>query len=154
MPDPSQTLAQIADFAARSDRREPALLSELATAADFGSPLFWALLALFTVCVTLLVFQHITIRRFINYGAGTGRGLDHEERTAVIDSWSSYGQFGICIFLVFCVTVMLILRVISAEAGLTILSGISGFAVARSSGFRDGRAATPPPAKTADHPPG
>jgi hypothetical protein len=44
---------------------------------------------------------------------------------------------------VFCVTVLLILRVISAEAGLTILSGISGFAVARGN-TRDNRPVAPP----------
>jgi hypothetical protein len=130
--------------AAPSDSRDPARLSELVSEANLKSPFFWALAAVLVVCLVVLAFQYGMLHRLIGIGpAGPGSGSD-EAGERLTEAWWSYGHFGIAIFLVFCVTVLLILRVISAEAGLTILSGISGFAVARGN-TRDNRPVAPPP---------
>lgn len=45
--------------------------------------------------------------------------------------WTTYGQIVLSIFIVAVLTVLLLTKTISAEAGLPILSGISGFAIAK-----------------------
>lgn len=45
--------------------------------------------------------------------------------------WTTYGQVILAIFIVAILSILLLMRVISAEAGLPILSGISGFAIAK-----------------------
>lgn len=54
--------------------------------------------------------------------------------------WTLYGQFILSVFVIVCVTILLLTRVISAEAGLPILSGISGFAIGK--GLTAGRNTT------------
>jgi hypothetical protein len=129
--------------AAPSDSRDPARLSELMSEANLQSPFVWALAAVLIVCLVVLAFQYGMLHRLIGIGpTGPGSASD-QAGERLTEAWWSYGHFGISIFLVFCVTVLLILRVISAEAGLTILSGISGFAVARGNA-RDNRPFAPP----------
>jgi len=48
------------------------------------------------------------------------------------DFWMTYGQLLIAIFIIIAITILLLTKTISAEAGLPILSGISGFAIAKS----------------------
>ena len=45
--------------------------------------------------------------------------------------WTLYGQFVLSVFVIVCVTILLLTRVISAEAGLPILSAIGGFAIGK-----------------------
>lgn len=46
--------------------------------------------------------------------------------------WTSYGQTIVAVLIIIVLTILLLTRSISAEAGLPILSGISGFAIAKS----------------------
>ena len=48
------------------------------------------------------------------------------------DFWLSYGQILIALIIAVLLTVLLLTKTISAEAGLPILSAISGFAIAKS----------------------
>jgi uncharacterized membrane protein len=45
--------------------------------------------------------------------------------------WTTFGQINIAILLIIILSILLITRSISAEAGLPILSAISGFAIAK-----------------------
>ena len=45
--------------------------------------------------------------------------------------WTSFGQVVIAIIIIVVLTILLLTKTISAEAGLPILSGISGFAIAK-----------------------
>lgn len=45
--------------------------------------------------------------------------------------WTSYGQVLIAVLIVIVLSILLLAKAISAEAGLPILSGISGFAIAK-----------------------
>jgi hypothetical protein len=45
--------------------------------------------------------------------------------------WTTYGQIILSIFIVALLTVLLLTKTINADAGLPILSGISGFAIAK-----------------------
>lgn len=45
--------------------------------------------------------------------------------------WNTYGQVLIAILIVTVLTILLLAKAISAEAGLPILSGVSGFAIAK-----------------------
>ncbi len=48
--------------------------------------------------------------------------------------WSTYGQIIAAIFIVIILAILMLTKVISAEAGLPILSAVSGFAIAKSAG--------------------
>ena len=45
--------------------------------------------------------------------------------------WTAYGQVLLAVLIVIVLTILLITKTITAEAGLPILSGISGFAIAK-----------------------
>jgi len=60
---------------------------------------------------------------------------DHTEKRN--DFWTTYGQIVICIFIVCVIALLLLTKVISAEAGLPILSAISGFAIAKGSTMKN-----------------
>lgn len=45
--------------------------------------------------------------------------------------WTAYGQIIIAVLIAIVLTILLLTKTISAEAGLPILSGISGFAIAK-----------------------
>ena len=49
------------------------------------------------------------------------------------DFWTIYGQIIICLFIICIIALLLLTKVISPEAGLPILSAISGFAIAKGS---------------------
>lgn len=53
------------------------------------------------------------------------------------DFWTVYGQIIICIFIVCVIALLLLTGVIKAEAGLPILSAISGFAIAKGTTVRN-----------------
>lgn len=55
--------------------------------------------------------------------------VDHRERRN--EFWSLYGQIVLAIFIVVILAILLITKTISAEAGLPILSAVSGFAIAK-----------------------
>ena len=46
--------------------------------------------------------------------------------------WTSYGQIIVASLIIIVLTILLLTKSISAEAGLPVLSGISGFAIAKS----------------------
>ncbi len=56
--------------------------------------------------------------------------------------WSVYGQIVLAIFIVVILAILLITKTISAEAGLPILSAVSGFAIAK--GINSGKSRTNP----------
>jgi len=141
----SDALAQPATGAAKSEGGVSLVGSvDLTKGVDFGSPLLLALLIVFFVCILIILILYSLLRRFLDFNiahADERRGEDDHAR--VNEFWSSYGQIVISLFLIMAVSVLLILRVISAEAGLPILSGISGFAIGRG-GARDGKPGQPP----------
>lgn len=47
--------------------------------------------------------------------------------------WTLYGQFLLSAFVIVCITILLLTKTISAEAGLPILSGVGGFAIGKGS---------------------
>ena len=49
------------------------------------------------------------------------------------DFWEHYGQVALAVLIVIVLAVLLLSKVISAEAGLPILSAVAGFAIAKSS---------------------
>ena len=49
------------------------------------------------------------------------------------DFWEHYGQVALAVLIVIVLAVLLLTKVISAEAGLPILSAVAGFAIAKSS---------------------
>ena len=55
--------------------------------------------------------------------------------------WNSYGQILIAILIVTVLTIMMLAGKVSAEAGLPIISGVSGFALAK--GVAGGKASVP-----------
>jgi hypothetical protein len=61
--------------------------------------------------------------------------------------WTTYGQTVIAALVIIALTLLLLTKTISAEAGLPILSGISGFAVAKGISGRKGPG-LPPEEKT------
>ncbi|HGS4915591.1 TPA: hypothetical protein ACMDSS_004618 [Vibrio parahaemolyticus] len=65
---------------------------------------------------------------------------DHRERRN--EFWSVYGQIVLAIFIVVILAILLITKTISAEAGLPILSAVSGFAIAK--GINSGKGSTNP----------
>lgn len=65
---------------------------------------------------------------------------DHRERRN--EFWSVYGQIVLAIFIVVILAILLITKTISAEAGLPILSAVSGFAIAK--GINSGKGPSNP----------
>jgi hypothetical protein len=62
------------------------------------------------------------------------------------DFWEHYGQVALAVLIVVVLAVLLLTKVISAEAGLPILSAVAGFAIAKTSGSgSSGRRPEPPP---------
>lgn len=68
---------------------------------------------------------------------------DHTEKRN--EFWTTYGQIVISIFIVCIIALLLLTKVISAEAGLPILSAISGFAIAKTSTVRNNNNKDLPP---------
>lgn len=59
--------------------------------------------------------------------------------------WTAYGQVVLSVFLIAVLAILLLTGTISAEAGLPILSGITGFAIAKSASARVGQSPPGPP---------
>lgn len=70
--------------------------------------------------------------------------------TSVVDEWyarrnefwTSYGQFMLSGFVIAAITILLLTRTISAEAGLPVLAGVGGFAIGKGSSGRSGGSPT------------
>lgn len=63
------------------------------------------------------------------------------------DFWTTYGQIIISVFIVCIITLLLLTKIITAEAGLPLLSAVSGFTIAKSStAHKSGSDFTPPSA--------
>jgi hypothetical protein len=58
--------------------------------------------------------------------------------------WTTYGQLLTSVLIIIVLTILLLTKTISAEAGLPILSGISGFAIAKGAVASSRTPATPP----------
>lgn len=57
---------------------------------------------------------------------------DSKERSGILgELWTTYGQILVSLFIVTVLTILLLTKTISSEAGLPILSAISGFAIAK-----------------------
>jgi hypothetical protein len=52
--------------------------------------------------------------------------------------WTSYGQFMLSGFVIAAITILLLTKTISAEAGLPILAGVGGFAIGKTTATRTG----------------
>ena len=65
---------------------------------------------------------------------------DHRERRN--EYWTVYGQIVLAISIVVILAILLITKTISAEAGLPILSAVSGFAIAKSTNSGKGSSST------------
>jgi hypothetical protein len=61
------------------------------------------------------------------------------------DFWEHYGQVALAVLIVIVLAVLLLAKVISAEAGLPILSAVAGFAIAKSSGSSSSPSRRDPP---------
>lgn len=59
------------------------------------------------------------------------------------DVWTSYGQFILSAFVIAVVTIMLLTKAISPEAGLPILAGVGGFAIGKSTSSRSAGRTSP-----------
>jgi len=55
--------------------------------------------------------------------------------------WTSYGQFMLSGFVIAAITILLLTRTISAEAGLPVLAGVGGFAIGKGTSGRSGNSA-------------
>ncbi|KRB56939.1 hypothetical protein [Flavobacterium sp. Root186] len=53
--------------------------------------------------------------------------------------WNSYGQMAICIFIIGIIAILLLTKTITPEAGLPILSAVSGFAIANKNGANNNK---------------
>lgn len=95
------------------------------------------MLGLFVILV-LVALCLIVLRRDSVISKEVGRNLDQftEGRREL---WIFYGQLTISALVILLVTVLLLSGKISSEAGLPILSGVSGFAIAKSTDSRAGR---------------
>ncbi|MGH9564482.1 MAG: hypothetical protein ACRD4I_00725, partial [Candidatus Angelobacter sp.] len=58
--------------------------------------------------------------------------------------WVTYGQTTVAVLLLIVVTVLLLTKTINPDAGLPILSGIAGFAIAKTTSSPRGLSAPPP----------
>jgi len=63
-------------------------------------------------------------------------GLIDEWHSRRSEFWTSYGQLMLSAFVIVCITILLLTRTISAEAGLPILAGVGGFAIGKGSSGR------------------
>jgi hypothetical protein len=61
---------------------------------------------------------------------------DHRDKRN--EFWSIYGQTVLAIFILITLTILMITKTISAEAGLPILSAVSGFAIAKGASSNKG----------------
>lgn len=77
--------------------------------------------------------NHHDINRYLN--SWTNYLKEFLERRN--EFWTTYGQMIICIFIVAVLSILLLTKTITAEAGLPILSAISGFAIAKGSNMRN-----------------
>jgi hypothetical protein len=55
--------------------------------------------------------------------------------------WTSYGQFMLSGFVIAAITILLLTRTISAEAGLPVLAGVGGFAIGKGTSNRTANSA-------------
>jgi ABC-type glycerol-3-phosphate transport system permease component len=85
---------------------------------------------------------HPMWEELFHYWAKRGSGyydeiprLAHDSYTEYLqrrnEFWTAYGQVLLAVLIVIVLAILLITKTISAEAGLPILSGISGFAIAK-----------------------
>lgn len=85
-------------------------------------------------------FEHPFLHDFLHHWEK--QGLRHNLPRYIADSfsellerrnefWTSYGQIVIAALIIIVLTILLLTKTISAEAGLPILSAISGFAIAK-----------------------
>jgi hypothetical protein len=63
-------------------------------------------------------------------------GLVEEWHSRRNEFWTSYGQFMLSGFVIVCITILLLTKTITAEAGLPILAGIGGFAIGKGTSSR------------------
>jgi len=107
-------------------------------------------------CDTNRVFHHpIMEEAFCNLGKNDPRyyedipRLVHDAYTEQLqrrnEFWTAYGQILLAILIVIVLGILLVTKTISAEAGLPILSAISGFAIAKGiSAAKSGTSPQPP----------
>ncbi len=93
------------------------------------------------------ILMHGPDRREVAYlGAMVGAAYaEHLSRRN--EFWVTYGQTTVAVLLLIVVTVLLLTRTINPDAGLPILSGIAGFAIAKTTGSPRGIPTAPPEAR-------
>jgi hypothetical protein len=83
-------------------------------------------------------------RREIAYLGAIATAAYAEYLTRRNEFWITYGQTTVAVLLLIVVTVLLLTRTINPDAGLPILSGIAGFAIAKTTGNPRGIPPVPP----------
>lgn len=120
--------------------------------------MFRVILVIFVISLLILgclVFFGFILQRIKKYSDGMledilqhwmhNRPPDPSVLSNVIDEylirrnefWTLSGQFILSVFVIVCITILLLAKVITAEAGLPILSGVGGFAIGK--GIQAGR---------------
>lgn len=100
------------------------------------------------------IFPHPIFEEILHYWGKNGPRysediprLTHDAYTEYLqrrnEFWTAYGQVLLAILIVIVLGILLVTKTISAEAGLPILSAISGFAIAK--GISTGRSGMSPP---------
>lgn len=125
------------------------------------SSIFWVIIVVSGICLLILgsfVYFGFLLHRIRRFPDGlleeflhhwmNNRPPDPSLLSSALDEylsrrnefWTLYGQFTLSAFVIVCITILLLTRVISAEAGLPILSGVGGFAIGK--GISAGRTTT------------
>jgi hypothetical protein len=93
-------------------------------------------------------FNHLMMdgpnRRDIAYLGAIATAAYADYLTRRNEFWVTYGQTMVAVLLLIVVTVLLLTRTINPDAGLPILSGIAGFAIAKTTGNPRGLPPMPP----------
>jgi hypothetical protein len=90
------------------------------------------------------LLMHGPDRREVAY-LGSMVGAAYAEHLARRNEfWVTYGQTTVAVLLLIVVTVLLLTKTINPDAGLPILSGIAGFAIAKTTGSPRGIPSAPP----------
>jgi uncharacterized membrane protein YhaH (DUF805 family) len=90
------------------------------------------------------LLMHMSGRREMTYFAAAMTSAYAEYLSRRNEFWVTYGQTTVSVLLLIVVTVLLLTKTINPDAGLPILSGIAGFAIAKTTGTPRGLSAPPP----------
>lgn len=105
---------------------------------------FVVAVAIFYISSARPFLQGTWLREFFHFAVHDHRltpRVSADVKEAVLGLTQNYGRVYLALFVTFVIGVLLYLKIITAEAGLPILSGIAGFALGNNTG-----GSAPPPA--------